>query len=138
MNLSKKRTRQDIRKKTVRLYIFPGAPNFFYQQGNHNSCFISSLVSALHYMGDEYASKYIINRMQKSLLEINNKGRMHFYRDILMVHQIEKKRKNTKLLYWGMTFIHVIWYILEWFHLYNCVFVTRHVSPDWSLYRSLW
>ena len=38
----------------MRLYIFPGAHNLFYQQGNHNSCILSSLASALHYMGDEH------------------------------------------------------------------------------------
>ena len=74
----------------MRLYIVPGAPTLFYQQGNHNSCIISYLESALHYMGDEYASKYIIKRMHKYLLEIHNKGRMHFCRDILMGHHREK------------------------------------------------
>ena len=47
----------------------------------------------LHYMGDEFASKYIIKRMQKSLLEIHNKGWMHFCRDILMGHHREKNEK---------------------------------------------
>ena len=45
-------------------------------------------------MGDEYASKYIIKRKQKSLLEIHNKVRMHFCHDILMGHHIEKKLKR--------------------------------------------
>ena len=45
-------------------------------------------------MGDSYASKYIIKRMQKSLLEINNKGRIHFCRDILMGHHTEKNEKK--------------------------------------------
>ena len=40
----------------------------------------------LHYMGDEFASKYIIKRMQKSLLEVHNKGRMHFCLDICLGH----------------------------------------------------
>ena len=47
------------------LYIVPGAPTLFYQQGNHNSCILSSLASALNYMGDIYASEYIIKRKQK-------------------------------------------------------------------------
>ena len=79
----------------MRLYIVPGAPTLFYQQGNHNSCIISSLASSLHYMGDGYASKYIIKRMHKSLMEIHNKGQMHFFRDILMWHQ---KGENEKIL----------------------------------------
>ena len=56
------------------------------------------MTSSLHYMGDKYASKYIIKRKIKSLLEIYYKGRMHFCRDILMGHHKEK-RKNTELLY---------------------------------------
>ena len=83
----------------MRLYIFPGAPTLFYQQGNQNSCIISSLASALHYMGDEYASKYIIKSIQKSLLEIYNKGRMQLFSDIIMRQHREKKRKNTKCSY---------------------------------------
>ena len=51
------------------------------------------MVSALLSMGDEYASKYIIKRMQKSLLEVHNKGRMHFCRDILIGHHREKNEK---------------------------------------------
>ena len=39
-------------RKTTRLYIVPGAPTLFYQKGNHNSCMLSSLSSAVHYMGD--------------------------------------------------------------------------------------
>ena len=74
----------------MRLYIVTSAPNLFYQQGNQNSCILSSLVSALHYMGDEYASEYIIRRKQNFLLEIQNKGWMHFRRDILMGHHKEK------------------------------------------------
>ena len=84
--ISKKEPIKISDKKTICLYIFPGAPTLFYQQGNQNSCIISSLASALHYMGDEYASKYIIKRKQKSLLGIHNKGPMNFCRDILMGH----------------------------------------------------
>ena len=70
----------------MRLYIVPGAPTLLYQQGNHNSCILLSLASALHYMGDGYASEYIIRRKQKPLLEIQNKGKMYFYRDIIIGH----------------------------------------------------
>ena len=38
-----------------------------YSQGMQNSCMISSLASALYYMGDVHASKYIIRRKQLSL-----------------------------------------------------------------------
>ena len=44
-------------------------------------------------MVDEYASKYIIKRKQKPLLEIRNKGRMQFFRDILMGNHREKNEK---------------------------------------------
>ena len=54
-------------KKTIHLYIVPVAPTLFYQQVNQNSCIISSLASALNYMGYEYTSKYIIKRMQKHI-----------------------------------------------------------------------
>ena len=74
----------------MHLYIVPGVPTLLYQQNNHNSCILSSLASEMHYMGDEYASEYIISRKQ-FFLEIHNKGRMHFCRDILMGHQKEKK-----------------------------------------------
>ena len=62
------------------LYIFPGARTLLYQQGNHNSCILLSLASALHYMGDGYALEYIIRGKQKSILSIQNKDRMHFCR----------------------------------------------------------
>ena len=52
------------------------------------------MVSAFHYISDEYASKYIIKSIQKSPLEIHNKGRMHFCRDILMGHHREKNEKR--------------------------------------------
>ena len=54
--ISKKEPRKISENKIMRLYIFPGAPTLFYQQGNHNSCILLSLVSALHYMGDIYIS----------------------------------------------------------------------------------
>ena len=55
-SISKKEPIKIPEKKTMRLYIVPGAPTLFYQQGNHNSCILSSLAPALHYMGDKYAS----------------------------------------------------------------------------------
>ena len=93
----KKATSNISGKKTIRLYIVPGVPTLFYQQENQNSFIISSWTSALHYMGDKYASKYIIKQMQKPLLEIPNKGRMHFCRNILMGHHREtiKKTKSS-------------------------------------------
>ena len=75
------------------MYIVPGAPTLFYQQGNQNSFIITSLASEFHHMGDEYASKYIIKRMQKSLFEIHNKSQIHFFRDILMGHNRERTKK---------------------------------------------
>ena len=55
-SISNKEPIKIVEKKTIILYIVPGAPTVLYQQGNHNSCILSSLASALHYMGDEYAS----------------------------------------------------------------------------------
>ena len=75
------------------LYIVPGSPTLLYQQGNQNLCILSSLASVLHYVGDEYASEYIIRRKQKSLLEIQNKGWMQFFHDILMGNHKEKNEK---------------------------------------------
>ena len=42
-------------------------PTIKYSQGIQNSYIISSLASALYYMGDELATEYIIRRKQKSL-----------------------------------------------------------------------
>ena len=84
------------------LYIVTGAPILFYQQGNQNSCILSSLESAFNYMGDKYASEYIIRGKKRSLLGIHNKGWMHFCRDILMRHHREKtqKRLNYRIEEW--------------------------------------
>ena len=75
-------------------YIVPGAPNLLYQQGNKNSYILFSLASSLHYMCDGYESEYIIRRKQKSLMEIQNKGQMRFYHDIIMGHTKEKMIKT--------------------------------------------
>ena len=40
--------------------LVPDGPTIKYSQGIQNSCIISSLASALYYMGDELASEYII------------------------------------------------------------------------------
>ena len=50
-----------------RLCIVTGAPTFLFSQGNQNSCIISSLASALDYMGNKLVSEHIIKRRQKSL-----------------------------------------------------------------------
>ena len=55
-SISKKEPSKKSAKKPMRFYIVPGAPTLFYQQSNHNSCILSSLSSALHHMGDGYAS----------------------------------------------------------------------------------
>ena len=68
----------------------PDGPTIKYSQGNQNSCFISSLASALYYVGDELASEYIIRRKQKSLSFIHSKGLIKFCRDTLMGQQREK------------------------------------------------
>ena len=79
----------------MRLYIVPGAPTLFYQEGNKNSCILSSsLESELHHMGDVYASEYIIRRKKKYLLAIQNKGRMHFCYDIIMGHHKENRYRH--------------------------------------------
>ena len=75
------------------LYIVPGAFTLFYQQGNHNSCILSSLASALYYIGDEYASECIIRRKKKRLFETQNKGLMNFCHDILIGQQGKKKKR---------------------------------------------
>ena len=49
----------------------------------------------------------------------------------------KKERKKKQIPYWGMLYIHAIWYILESVYLSNFLFVIRHVTPDWSLYYSL-
>ena len=68
--ISKKEPSMITEKKTMLLYIVTCAPTLFYQQLNHDSFILSSLASAFHYMGDDYASEYIIRRQQKYILEI--------------------------------------------------------------------
>ena len=80
-------------KKTIRLYIFPGATNLFYQQGNQNSCIVSSLTSALYYMVDEYASKYIIKRMKNLFWKYIIKV-VFTYTVIFLWEIIEKNEKD--------------------------------------------
>ena len=93
--ISKKNWARYHKKRLCAYTLFLVHPSLFYQQGNHNSCILSSLASAFHYMGDKYASEYIIRRKPKFLLDIHNKVRMHFCRDILMRHQKEEKKKNS-------------------------------------------
>ena len=78
-------------KKKARV---PGGHTIKYSQGIQNSCIISSLESALYYMGDELASEYIIRRKQLSLTFIHDKGRMQFCHDTLMGQYREKKNKK--------------------------------------------
>ena len=49
-------------------------PTIKYSQGIQNSCIISSLASALYYMGDELVSEYIIRHKQQSLACIHSNG----------------------------------------------------------------
>ena len=90
MNLTRKRNQARYQIIKKRLHIVPGAPTLKFSQGNQNSCIISSLASALYYMGDELASEYIIRRKQNSLSFIHNIGQMQFYRDILTGQYREK------------------------------------------------
>ena len=101
-SISRKEPSKISEKKIIILYIFPGAPTLLYQQGNLDSCTLSSLALELYYMGDEYASKFIVKQKQKYFLEIHNKGRMHFCRDILMGHHQEKNEKipNYRIKEW--------------------------------------
>ena len=85
------------------------------------------MASAFHYIVDEYGSKYINNCKQKSLLEIHNKGRMHFCRDILMGHHMEKKRKRLN-------------YRIEEWHTSTPYDILRNQStyPTVSLLLDMW
>ena len=72
----------------------PDVPIIKYSQGMQNSYIISSLASALYYMGDVNASEYIIRRNQLSLEYIHDKGRMQFLRNTLMGINREKRNKK--------------------------------------------
>ena len=52
----------------------PDGPTIKYYQGIQHSYIISSLASALYYMGYELASEYIIRRKQLSLTFIHDNG----------------------------------------------------------------
>ena len=111
---SKKEPSKISEKKTVHLYIFPGASTLFYQRVNQNSCILSSLASALHYIGDEYASEYIIRRKQSLFLKTHSKGRMQFCRDILMGHHREKTKINSIIkLRYGVHPRHMIYFVIS-------------------------
>ena len=135
-SISKKGPSKILEKKKIGLYIVPGAPTLFYQQGNQNSCILSSLVSALHYMGDGYASEYIIERNKRSPLEIHDKVQMHFCRDILMGHHKEKDEKilNCRIEEWHTstpydifrnqyTYLTMCFLIDKWHQTNHCITV---------------
>ena len=61
-------------------------------------------------MGDEYASEYIISHKKKSLLVVENKGRMHLCRDILMGHHKEKTKKDSVIVLRNSIYPHHIVY----------------------------
>ena len=69
----------------------PDGPTIKYSQGIQNSCIISSLESALNYMGDELASEYIIMYKQQSLAFIHSNVRMQLFRDALKGKYRENK-----------------------------------------------
>ena len=76
----------------------PDGSTIKYSQGIQTSCILSSLASALYYMGDVNTSEYIIRRKQLSLTFIHDKGRMEFCRDTLtqkIHYQIQKCNTST-------------------------------------------
>ena len=72
----------------------PDVPIIKYSQGMQNSCMRSSLASALYYMGDVHAPKYIIRCKQLSLEFIHDKGLIKSLRNTLM--GINREKKNQK------------------------------------------
>jgi hypothetical protein len=97
--------------KAPRQSLIPDdSPSVFYQQRQTSSCIMSSLASALYYMGHVYASEYIIRRKQLSLEAVKDKrwGRMRFCHDVMMGCYREKNemRLNYKVEEWknGMEF----------------------------------
>ena len=80
----------------------PDVPTIKYSQGIHNSCIISSLASALYYMGDVHASESIIKRKELSLNFIHDKGKMQFLRNTLIRNTlmgINREKKEQKIHY---------------------------------------
>ena len=75
----------------------PDGPTIKYSQGIHNSCILSSLASALYYMGYVLASEYIIRRKQMSLTFIHYKGWVRFLHNTLM--GIYREKKEQKIHY---------------------------------------
>ena len=97
-SISKKETSNKSAKKPKHLYIVPGAPTLFYQQGNQNLCILSSFESAFRHMGDGYASGYIISRKKvylgKFRIKVECASAVIFLWDIT-----KEKGKKTQLLY---------------------------------------
>ena len=73
----------------------PNVTTIEYSQGIQESCIISSLASALYYMGDVHASEYIIRRKELSLTFIRDKGQMQFLHNTVMGYTEKKRTKNT-------------------------------------------
>ena len=113
-SISKKEPSKIPEKKTMRLYIVPGAPTLLYQQDNQNSYILLSLASALHYISDWYASEYTIKRKQKYLLVIQNKVQMHFCRNILIGYHKKKTKKDSIIvLRNGIHILHMIYFLIS-------------------------
>ena len=81
----------ESKKKKERV---PDGPTIRYSQGIQNLCIISSLASALYYMGDELGSEYIIRRKQQYRAFIHRKDRMQFCCDTIMGQNREKNNKK--------------------------------------------
>eukprot|EP00978_Attheya_sp_CCMP212_P028286 scaffold97309_cov42-Attheya_sp.AAC.1 len=74
----------ELSAKAPRRSLIPeDSPHVFYQQRETSSCVISSLASAMYYMGDVYGSEYIIRRKYScvSVIKGNGTGRMNFCHD---------------------------------------------------------
>ena len=75
----------------------PDGPTIKYLQGIQNSCILSSLASALYYMGDVHASEYILRRKQLSLTFIHSNGLMQLCRDALMG---QSRKKSEQIIHY--------------------------------------
>jgi hypothetical protein len=89
LNLGKRQGRHclSLSARAPRRSLIPeDSPPVFYQQRQTCSCILSSLASALYYMGDVYGSEFIIRRKHLSVLAVKEKGwgRMRFGHDVLM------------------------------------------------------